>query len=208
MGRATAQLTLLSGCFVSRLFALFAPCPASSGTIQKRRGLPRLPRPGGHDFPDRQKHLHRSRKTCRQRSRHSLLHRLPYHHQGLPSSGQSRETAMLYLPCRRSCQVPNSIHGMLGDDACQSCHGNAHDVKARDQHLCPPNAPSVMRRKSKTFAQAFTGRPRRKRSRRAELRSCHGPVHQIQVFNGSNFASRQEKPARHLRHLPQQSRIS
>ena len=76
---------------------------------------------------------------------------------------------------------PNSVHGALGDGACQSCHGDPHEVAAAAQ-TAPAKCAQCHADEVKEFRQSIHGQAAAAGDPDApNCVSCHGPVHQIQA---------------------------
>jgi formate dehydrogenase gamma subunit len=76
--------------------------------------------------------------------------------------------------------VPASVHGALGDAACQSCHGDHHEVAAAAQLLAPAKCAQCHADEVKEFRQSIHGQAAAAGDPDAPTCfSCHGPVHQI-----------------------------
>jgi cytochrome b subunit of formate dehydrogenase len=77
-----------------------------------------------------------------------------------------------------SSSVPKSIHSVLGDQACASCHGNAHEVAAAK--LAPNKCAACHRQEVSDFAASAHGRAAKTGDPDAPTcSSCHGPIHNI-----------------------------
>jgi formate dehydrogenase gamma subunit len=77
--------------------------------------------------------------------------------------------------------VSSSIHGTLGDGACQSCHGDPHEVAAAAQ-TAPAKCAQCHADEVKQFRQSIHGQAAAAGDPDApNCLSCHGPVHQIQL---------------------------
>jgi hypothetical protein len=77
--------------------------------------------------------------------------------------------------------MPNSVHSALGEAACQSCHGDHHEV-AEAAKLAPVGCAQCHADEVKEFRQSIHGQAADASDPDApNCMSCHGPVHQIQT---------------------------
>jgi formate dehydrogenase gamma subunit len=73
----------------------------------------------------------------------------------------------------------SSIHGMLGEQACQSCHGNAHEIPSAQIGLS--KCAQCHAEEAKDFQQSVHGQVAASGDPQAPTCvSCHGEAHQIQ----------------------------
>jgi formate dehydrogenase gamma subunit len=87
--------------------------------------------------------------------------------------------------------VSGSIHGTLGEEACQSCHGDPHEVAAAAL-TAPAKCAQCHADEVKEFHQSVHGQAAAQGDPDApNCMSCHGPVHQMQT--SSDAASRVAK---------------
>jgi cytochrome b subunit of formate dehydrogenase/DnaJ-class molecular chaperone len=77
-----------------------------------------------------------------------------------------------------STAVPRSVHLVLGEQACASCHGNVHEIAATK--LAPARCSECHRQEVQEFAESAHGRAAKAGDPDAPTcESCHGPVHAI-----------------------------
>jgi formate dehydrogenase gamma subunit len=77
--------------------------------------------------------------------------------------------------------VANSMHAALGDGACQSCHGDPHEVAPAAQ-TAPAKCAQCHADEVKAFRQSIHGQAAATGDPDGpHCGSCHGPVHQIQA---------------------------
>src|SRR5215469_14157744 len=74
---------------------------------------------------------------------------------------------------------PSSAHGMLGDEACQSCHGNAHDIASAQIALS--KCAHCHAEEARDFHESVHGQAAASGDAQSPTCvSCHGNAHQIQ----------------------------
>jgi cytochrome b subunit of formate dehydrogenase/DnaJ-class molecular chaperone len=80
----------------------------------------------------------------------------------------------------QSSDVPKSIHSVLGERACASCHGNVHEITRVDAH--PVKCGECHASEIKEFESSIHGQAAKAGDRDApNCESCHGPAHGIQA---------------------------
>jgi hypothetical protein len=90
--------------------------------------------------------------------------------------------------------VSSSIHSALGDAACQSCHGDSHEV-ADPAQIGPTRCAQCHIDEVKEFRQSIHGQVAAAGDPDApKCTSCHGPVHQIET----SWAAASPVAKRHL----------
>jgi cytochrome b subunit of formate dehydrogenase len=79
----------------------------------------------------------------------------------------------------QAADVPKSVHGTLGADACMSCHGPAHNTQAADG-IMPKQCASCHGDEVKAFLSSTHSTVMAKGdSNGASCEACHGAVHKI-----------------------------
>jgi len=80
---------------------------------------------------------------------------------------------------QESAQVPQSIHSILGKDACAGCHGKTHEVQRADK-IVPQQCATCHEDAVKGYQQGVHAIARKQGDKDAPIcLSCHGSPHQI-----------------------------
>jgi cytochrome b subunit of formate dehydrogenase len=84
--------------------------------------------------------------------------------------------------------APNSVHSVLGADACMSCHGSAHDAQPA-AGLVPQLCSQCHSGEVKGFLASIHGQATKHGDLQAPTcLACHGPVHKILAAQDPNSA--------------------
>src|SRR3974390_1175179 len=77
--------------------------------------------------------------------------------------------------------LPTSVHAVLGETACASCHGGAHEL-TRAEKLLPAKCVEFRAREVKGWAESIHGQAAKKGDLDApNCASCHGDVHNVKA---------------------------